>query len=123
MSFDFNSMNKGGKKFDFQLPKEAPYKKLQEMNTGDRLQVMGLFISKSTNKKFEDHPVAVISFNNEFGGFFLDLPAHTTESVKEMLGDSEAVDAINSGSCGIEITEYENDLGKFKGIQWINFDI
>lgn len=123
MSFNFDTLNKGGKKFDYQLPKEAPYKKLQEMPTGARFQVRGLFISKSTNKKFDDHPVAIIFDNNADFGFFLDLPAHTTESVKEMLNNPDAVDAINAGDCGIEITEYENDLGKFKGIQWINFNI
>lgn len=123
MAYDFNSINKGGKKFDFQLPKEAPYQKLQEMNTGDRFQVLGLFISKSNNKKFDDHPVAIISFNNEYDGFFLDLPSYTTETVKEMLNNPDAVDAIISGHCGIEITDYENDMGKFHGIQWINYEI
>lgn len=123
MAFDFNSMNKGGKKFDFQLPKDAPYEKLQEMTPGDIFQVMGLFISKSKNKKFKDHPVAIISAKNDFGGFYLDLPEHTTETVKEILNNPDAVDAINAGVCGIQITEYEIDLGKFRGIQWINFDI
>lgn len=124
MEFNFNSLNKSEKKFDFQLPKDAPYKKLQEMTPGDILQVVGLFISRSKNKKFNDHPVAVIATpENDFGGFYLDLPEHTTETVKEILNNPYAVDAINGGFCGIQITEYENDLGKFKGIQWLNFGI
>lgn len=123
MGFDFNSVNKGEKKFNFELPKDAEYKKLQDMSTGRIMQVMGLFISKSKNPKFSDHPVAVISENNEHGGFFLDLPSHTLDTVKDMINNPEAVDAINAGGCGIQITEYENDLGKFKGIQWVNYEL
>lgn len=123
MGFDFTTVNKGEKKFDFELPKDAEYKKLQDMTPGDILQVMGLFISKSKNKKFESHPVAVISDNSDVGGYFLDLPAHTTDTVKAMLNNPDAVDAINAGVCGIQITEYENDLGKFKGVQWLNYEL
>lgn len=123
MSYDFNKVNKGIRKFDFQLPKDAPYVKLQDTKVGDLFQVLGFFISKSNNKKYSDHPVAVIKdIKVVQGGFFLDLPAHTLDSVNAILSDDEAVADVNAGQCGIKITEYENDMGKFKGIEFTNIN-
>lgn len=121
MAFDFTSVNKGQKIFDFQLSKDAPYRKLQDEKPGSVYIVAGFFISKSKNPKFEDHPVAIVKdIKLEAGGFYIDLPSHLTDSVKQIMADADAVAEVNAGHCGIRITEYDNDMGHFNGIEFIN---
>lgn len=116
---NFETLNKGDKKFTFQLPNDSSYKKLADLEVGTRHQIMGLFINKSTDKDYDDHPVAVGRY------FYIDLPSYATDAAKEILGSQDAVDAINAGQCGIEITEYTIDKGKkagtYHGFKWINW--
>lgn len=115
---DFTKLNKGGKKFTYELPQNAEFKKLQSFKEGEQYQVLGLFIGKSKNQKFKPHPVAVGH------DFFIDLPQYAVDQVNEMLSDQEIIDCINAGQCGIEVTVYENPIEKGKmvnGFRWINW--
>lgn len=118
--FDFTSLNKGETIFDFHLPDGAEFRKLQELNEGDTYQVLGLFISKSKDDDYADHPVAVTP------DFYIDLPEYMTEVVSQIMDTDEAVKAINDGESGIKITSYVKKKGKgkgktFKAVEWINW--
>ena len=51
----------------------------------------------------------------------VDLPAHLTEDVKNILQDAEVIEGIKAGKVGIQIEEYEQK--KYKktcyGIRWV----
>lgn len=118
----FAKFNHSPAKFDYELPKDAPYKKLEELydKSGETAKntynVRGLFIS--TKGKFGDHPVIVSD------DFFIDCPKHMTADVREILGDNENIDAINAGKVAIEIYQYESS--KYNktcyGINWIDVE-
>ena len=63
-------------------------------------QLLGLYINRKS--KFGESPVAIIS------GYFVNLPKHLTNDVKEMLSDPETVDDIKAGKCGFSIREYDD---------------
>lgn len=120
----FSSLNHTPAKFDYELDKNAPYKKLEDIydspENGDPSNniytVRGLFIS--TKGKFGDHPVIVTDT------FFMDLPKHLTADVKEILNDNEAIDAINAGKCAVEVYKYESTKYNKQcySINWIDVE-
>lgn len=117
---NFEKFNKGEKKFNFQLPKDSTYKKLADLDVGNVYQVMGIFINRSKSQDYDDHPVAVGRH------FYIDLPSYATDTAKDMINDPETVQAINDGTCGLEVTEYTIDKGRkagtYHGFKWVNFD-
>lgn len=54
-------------------------------------------------------------------GFFINLPSHTVNDVKEIIADDELVQMINDGRVSISIYEYYSSKynGTFYGIKWI----
>lgn len=118
---NFEKLNKGQSPFKFQLPKDSSYKKLKDLEVGTQYQIMGLFVNKSKDDEYDDHPVAVGRH------FYIDLPSYANDAVQEILSDDEAIEAINAGQCGIEVTSYTIESGKKKGsyhgFKWINFEV
>ena len=66
----------------------------------DVVKIDGLYINKKG--KFKDHPIAIISDEK----ILLDLPAHMTDTVNEILTDSESIDLIKKGLVGLKAREY-----------------
>ena len=68
---------------------------------GDNVvKIDGLYINKKGY--YNDHPVAII----ESEKILLDLPSHMTNTVNEVLTDSESIDAIKKGLVGLKAHEY-----------------
>lgn len=98
-------------KFTYKLESET-FKKLAELDENEVYTVRGLFISRKG--KYGDHPVAV---GNDF---FIDLPKHATQEVKDIIADDDDVKAINDGKVGIKARPYEKDGKTYIGFDWID---
>lgn len=107
-------------KFDFEPSKNFEYKTLVELykaNKKDKVyEVKGLFIN--TKSKFGDSPVAVTE------KFYVNLPSHMTNTVREIREDVGLIADINNGKIGFTIYEYEQK--KYKktcySINWVDIN-
>ena len=82
---------------------------------GDNVvKIDGLYINKKGY--YNDHPVAII----ESEKILLDLPSHMTDTVNEVLTDSESIDLIKKGLVGLKAHEYvDNTYNKqCVGYEW-----
>ena len=82
---------------------------------GDNVvKIDGLYINKKG--MYNDHPVAII----ESEKILLDLPSHMTDTVNEVLTDSESIDLIKKGLVGLKAHEYvDNTYHKqCVGFEW-----
>lgn len=68
---------------------------------GDNVvKIDGLYINKKGKYKY--HPIAIIASEK----ILLDLPSHMTDTVNEVLTDSESIDLIKKGLVGLKAHEY-----------------
>ena len=74
--------------------------------------IQALYIN--TKGKYGDSPVALVNGN------FVNLPAHLTDTVKEMLKDEELVSAINEDMFGFTIYPYEKDGKQGYSVNWVD---
>ena len=64
------------------------------------VRVDGLYINKKG--MYKAHPVAIIVSEKTL----VDLPAHMTEVVNEILNDAESINLIKKGAVGLKAHEY-----------------
>ena len=78
------------------------------------VKIDGLFINKKGN--YKDHPVAIIADEK----ILLDLPSHMTDTVNEVLQDSESIDLIKKGLVGLKAHEYVDKTYRKRcvGYEW-----
>ena len=80
------------------------------------VKIDGLYINKQGC--YNDHPVASIKSEKTL----LDLPSHMTDTVKDILKDSESIDLIKKGLVGVKAHEYVD--GKYHkncvGFEWVD---
>lgn len=113
--------NKGGVTFEVDI-KDFKFVTLEELYNNGKgtfvYPVDGIYINKKG--AFDDHPVIISAINK----MLVDLPAHQTETVIEILSDEEAVSAIKSGKVGFTVRSYEQK--KYKktcyDINWEDVD-
>lgn len=76
--------------------------------------VRGIYIN--TKGKFDDRPVIATD------EYYVNLPAHLTETCREILNDKRAIQAINDGVVGFTIYSYEQRrFGKTcYSIRWVD---
>lgn len=95
--------NKGERKFKYQMPEEAGFKNLKDLynENGEEYvyPLMGLYIN--SKGYYGDQAVALCP------DYFVNLPKHMTETVREMIQDDELVQAINSNNVFFKIEEYK----------------
>lgn len=105
-----------GRKFDFEIPKDFKYMSLHDLynNNGSDFvyDIRAMYINKKS--KFGESPVVATS--NEL----VNLPKHLTDTVKEMLADSEVVDAINNHVFGFTIYTYMNGENVYYSVNWVD---
>lgn len=109
--------NRGhGKKFTFEIPKEFTYSSLHALynnNGADFVyDIRAMYINKKS--KFGESPV--IATSNELVNF----PKHLTDTVKEMLTDSEVIDAINNHVFGFQIYTYTDGSNVYYSVNWVD---
>jgi len=106
--------NGEGGKFSHKMPEGAPFKKLADIEVGKTVTIRGLYINNKG--KFGPQPVALTDT------FFLNLPAHLTDTVKEMIKDVDFVDAVNSGLVGLKSYSYENNGKTCYSVNWVDIE-
>lgn len=109
--------NRGhGKKFTFEIPKEFTYSSLHDLynnNGADFVyDIRAMYINKKS--KFGESPI--IATSNELVNF----PKHLTDTVKEMLTDSEVIDAINNHVFGFQIYTYTDGENVYYSVNWVD---
>ena len=99
--------NKGPRfAFQFDEKKDYRYEKLSELNLKDEYIIMAMYINDKGD--YDDHPVFVTCPKNDQEDIFMcDIPAHLTETVREMIKDDEIVDLANNNYLGFTIKTYE----------------
>ena len=65
--------------------------------------VYGLYINRKG--KYGESPFAASD------GYFISLPGHLTDVVKEILSDDEAIEQMNESRAGLVIRPYDDDKG------------
>lgn len=110
----FNKTSFGIDTTDFKYVKLADLYNGNESGGGDVVHnINGLFVHKS---QLGDAPVAIDADNK----LLVNFPSHTTETAKEILADSEAIQAIKDGKVGYVIYEYESHGKKCYGINFVD---
>lgn len=83
------------------------YKKLGELFNKDKpetvFSVYGLYISRKG--KYGESPFAASD------GYYISLPQHLTDVVKEILADDDCVEAMNASKAGLVIRPYDDEKG------------
>ena len=103
-----------GNRFEFQTPSHFEYISLKELywDKGKDYQhrLNALYIN--TKSRYGDSPVAVTDTN------IVNLPKHLTDTVKQMMNDSEFVKAVNAQLVGFTIYQYEGTNGYGYSVNW-----
>ena len=86
---------------------DFPYKKLGELfnkaTPETVFSVYGLYINRKG--KYGESPFAASD------GYFISLPSHLVDVVKEILADDSCIDQMNAGKAGLIIRPYDDDKG------------
>lgn len=101
MSFA-SKYNKGTKIFDIDITDYAfmdGYDFVKKYGS-NAVKIDGLYINDKGI--YEDHPVAIITSEKRL----VDLPSHMTDTVRDILKDSESITLIKKGLVGIKAHEY-----------------
>lgn len=102
MAFSASKYNNKNNLFTFHTPVDFEYTTLDVLfsdNAQDTIYpVKAMFLNKKS--MYGTHPVIVTD------KALVDLPKHMLDTVKDMMGDEEAVDAINNGKVGFQIYQY-----------------
>lgn len=95
-------------------PKGAEYYKLSQLKRDVVYPVDALYIN--TKGRYGDEGV-ILSM-----GVLVNLPQHLTETIKEMRSDNELTDAINKGSFGFKVYQYDANNGSGYSVNWVDID-
>jgi len=102
-----DGLNKGVRKFDYELTEKHEYKKLGDLykENKDGVYIVRMFY---TNKKsmYGENEVVVTD------DYIINLPKHLTETVEKIVNTEEYLKLINEGKFVFNIYEYEYKLGK-----------
>lgn len=110
--------NKGNIIFDIDIT-DFNFIKLEDIYSlygKNVIKVDGLYINKKSI--YDPHPVAI----NIEEKMLIDLPQHMTETVEEILKDSESISLIKRGCVGLRAQKYTDK--KYKktcyGAEWVD---
>lgn len=110
--------NRGGRRFTYQMPEGASFYKLEEVYRNTQIVkpciCNGFYIS--TKGQYGEQPVVLSD------GFFVNLPKHWVETIKEMLNDEEVIKAVNNNKVYFDIEKYQKDGKDLYSIIWIDLD-
>ncbi len=115
MKFNLDaSLNKGIRKFDYEMTEKHDYKKLGELynENKDGIYIIRMFYT-NTKSKYGKNEVVVTD------DYIVNLPKHLTEKVNEICGNDEYLELINEGKLAFNIYEYEYGDGKLAySVNW-----
>lgn len=111
MAFDFTKVNRNTQsQFTYKLPENTEFVKLSDLGTKENIdnevpfEVRILYIN--SKGKFNPHPVACVVSDDK--ATLVDLPENLTDTVKTIIDDPDAVEAINNGQCGFTVRSYHS---------------
>lgn len=127
MAFSFSKKYNSGKIFEID-PSGFEYKKIEELwndllelNDGDIdaaseevTTIRGLYIG---SKSLYNDGASVIAATDSF---YLNLPYHVMPTVKQILSDREAINAINNGKVGITLYPYQSHGKDCVAFNWVD---
>lgn len=102
-----NDLNKGIKRFDYEMNDKHEYKTLEELYNADKekIYIVRMFYTNKKSK-FGDNEVVVTD------DFIINLPKHLTEIVADIIANDDYFKAIENGKFAFNIYEYEYTQGK-----------
>lgn len=111
-----------GSRFDLNTKEFTEYYSLSALykQNGEsaQYQIGAIYINRKSH--YGDAPVFAVvdpkykdDEGKKTGGYFVNMPEHMLDDVKDILNDVEAIDEINAGKVGFEIEPYE--LKDYKG--------
>lgn len=107
-----------GSAFTYQAPEDVPFISLEKLfHTGGEGVVYPLHSLYINNKsKYGDAPVAITD------GYFVNLPRHMLDTVREMMGDMELIAAVNGGHVGFTVRPYvrTGDNKPLYSVTWLD---
>lgn len=110
----FNKTSFGIDTTDFPFVKLIDIYNSDEEGGGDVVHpINGMYVHKS---QLGDSPVIIDAENKRL----VNLPQFTGDTVREILANSDAVDAIKSNKVGYTIYEYESHAKKCCGITFVD---
>lgn len=82
------------------------FKKISELVSKgvEKVQVFGFFFVKSESYGLQ--PIAILK------DCLLNLPIHRLNDIKEILADSEAVEAVKNGECSLKFKHYHSKYNR-----------
>lgn len=99
---------------------DFPYVKLKDIYNGEKdgggdvvHPINGMYVH---NSQLGDSPVIIDAENKRL----VNLPQFTGDTVREILANSDAVDAIKANKVGYTIYEYESHAKKCYGITFVD---
>lgn len=111
-----NRFNSSSVKFNYEIPETHNFVKPSELVTAHGLEqaytVRSMYVN--TKGKYGDEPVIICD------ECLLNAPQHTLDAVREILQDSDAIDAINNGKLGFKFYQYKNKYGEQYSLTWID---
>lgn len=110
----FNKSTFGIDTTDFQYIKLAEIFNSADNGGNDTIhKIDGMYVHKS---QLGDSPVIIDTENKQL----VNLPAHLSETVREILADADAVETIKAGKVGYTIYEYESHGKKCYSISFVD---
>lgn len=105
--------------FTYDVSAFDTYFKLSDLGKSEHVfPVHALYVL--SKGEFDPHPLCACD------GYFVSLPAHLTDTVREILDDEEAVAAINSGLVGFKVYTYKYKRGGKENIgysvNWVDLE-
>ena len=110
----FNKTSFGIDTTEFKYVKLSDLYNSPECGGGDIIHsINGLFVHKS---QLGDAPVCI----DADARILVNFPAHTTETIREILSDTDAVLAIKDGKVGYTIYEYDSHGKKCYSVSFVD---
>lgn len=110
--------NKGGLRFTYQMPENVNFYKLEEVYKNNEIVKPCICNGFYISKKGQYGEQAVVLSD----GFFVNLPKHWVDTIKEMLTDKEVIKAVNEKKVYFDIEKYQKDGKDLYSIVWIDLD-
>ena len=102
-----DDLNKGVRKFDYELTDKHEYRKLEELYKENKDGVYGVRLLYTNKKSMYGENEVVVTDD-----YIINLPKHLTETVEKIKNNEDYLKLINEGKFIFNIYEYEYRQGK-----------
>lgn len=116
--FNFESLNTATK-YDYVFPENTEYFKLKDLDKDSVYIIRNIFFN--TKSKFGEQALVGITDKDEKHCYYITMPNYSVQMMKEINENSDAIDAINEGHCGIKLRPYKSKkFGEQMGFVFVN---